>query len=394
MAEFSLSISAIVWIIVITLILIVAFFASRYQKFKTNEYVIHFRNGKIISKGRGGKLIKFPLIDEIVVIPTTTQKTLLDASEKILSREYQDIKITAILYWRVSDPSIAFNSVVWNQHSAHYVEKVLSSATEAIIRTTCASLPIEQILRERTEIIKLVSDALLNLTKDWGIVIESLEIIEARVLDQDLKDNMEAVKKVQEKELARLADANARENYQLREIDVARQANIARKEQDIQVQRREMERLEVEAESYRKSTMIRARTDADAIKMRKLAEAEAEAEAIQRRMEAEAIGFQKQIEAINSADENFVILKLIEKMPEIYKHLQPEQLLVMGEGKESFNNLLGSVIPLMQLLPNIKNSVQNLEIHQKSKKRAKDAKTLDSINLPPIEMMSSQESIN
>ena len=113
MAQFNLSIAAIVWIVVISVILFFAYIASRYQKFKTNEYVIHFRHGKIISKGRGGKVIKLPLTDEIVVIPTTTQKTLLDSNEKILSREYQDIKISAILYWRVTDPALAFNQVVW-----------------------------------------------------------------------------------------------------------------------------------------------------------------------------------------------------------------------------------------------------------------------------------------
>jgi regulator of protease activity HflC (stomatin/prohibitin superfamily) len=352
--------------VVISVILFFAFIASRYQKFKTNEYVIHFRHGKIISKGRGGKVIKLPLTDEIVVIPTTTQKTLLNASEKILSREYQDIKIIAILYWRVNEPQTAFNQVVWDKKSPNYIEKVLSSATEAIIRTTCASLPIDQILRERTQIIKMVSDQLLNLTKDWGIIIESLEIIEARVLDQDLKDNMEAVKKYQEEQQARLADANAREQYQIREIDVARQAEVAKKEQDIDVQRREMERMEIEAEAYRKSTMIRAQTDADAIKMMKMAEAEAEAKAIQTRMEAEAEGFRKQIEAINTAEENFIHLKLIEKMPEIYKHIQPDQMLVMGQGQDGFNNILGSVLPLMQLIPKFQNSMN------KSKESKKD----------------------
>ena len=119
MAEFSLSIAAIVWIVIITAVLFLAYVASLYQKFKTNEYVIHFRHGKIISKGRGGRVFKLPLTDEIVVIPTTTQKTLLDSNESILSREYQDIKISAILYWRVTDPQTAFNQVVWTPHSSN-----------------------------------------------------------------------------------------------------------------------------------------------------------------------------------------------------------------------------------------------------------------------------------
>ncbi len=363
MAEFSLGIVGIVILIVVTIVLIALFFASRYRKFKTNEYVIFLRGGKVKSAGRGGHVIKLPLIDEIIVIPTTTRKTLLNSSDKILSREFQDVKISAILYWRVSEPEISFNAVVWDARSPDYVERVLSTATEAIIRTTCASLSVETIICDRTEIIKTISDQLLNLTKDWGIVIESLEIIEVQVLDKDLKDNMEAVKKIQEQQRARLADADAKELYRLREIDVSRQAQVAEKKLAIEVQEQEMTRLRIEAEAYRKSIIIKAEADAEAIRLKKMAEYEAEAEGIRKKLLAQAEGFKKQVEAINSADENFIALKLIEKMPEIYKNIAPEKMIVMGEGNQSWNSILGSIIPLMQVLPEL-----NAQIKDSSKK--------------------------
>ncbi|MHA1475040.1 MAG: SPFH domain-containing protein [Promethearchaeota archaeon] len=343
-----------------TIVLIALFFASRYRKFKTNEYVIFLRGGKVKSAGRGGHVIKLPLIDEIIVIPTTTRKTLLNSSDKILSREFQDVKISAILYWRVSEPEISFNAVVWDARSPDYVERVLSTATEAIIRTTCASLTVETIICDRTEIIKTISDQLLNLTKDWGIVIESLEIIEVQVLDKDLKDNMEAVKKIQEQQRARLANADAKELYRLREIDVSRQAELAQKEMAIQVQRQELTRVELEAEAYKKATLIRADADAKAIKMKILAKKEAEATGIRLKMTAEAEGFQKQVDAINSGDQNFISLKLIEKMPEIYKNISPDKMIVMGEGNKSWNSILGSIIPLMQVLPEFNNQIKNV----------------------------------
>jgi regulator of protease activity HflC (stomatin/prohibitin superfamily) len=360
MAEFSLGIVGIVIILVVTIVLIALFFASRYRKFKTNEYVIFLRGGKVKSAGRGGHVIKLPLIDEIIVIPTTTRKTLLNSSDKILSREFQDVKISAILYWRVSEPEVSFNAVVWDARSPDYVERVLSTATEAIIRTTCASLSVETIICDRTEIIKTISDQLLNLTKDWGIVIESLEIIEVQVLDKDLKDNMEAVKKIQEQQRARLANADAKELYRLREIDVSRQAELAQKEMAIQIQKQELIRVEIEAEAYRKSIIIRAEADAEAIRLKKMAEYEAEAEGIRKKLLAQAEGFKKQVEAINSADENFIALKLIEKMPEIYKNIAPEKMIVMGEGNQSWNSILGSIIPLMQVLPELNAQIKNV----------------------------------
>jgi regulator of protease activity HflC (stomatin/prohibitin superfamily) len=359
MAEIQLGIVGVVILIVGIIVLLALFMASRYVKFTTNQYVIHFRNGKILSQGRGGKIIKMPLVDEIVVIPTTTRKTILDSNEKILSREYQDMGISAILYWRVSEPAVAFNAVVWDPRSEDYVERVLSTATGAIIRTTCASLPVETILCDRTEIIKMISDQLLNLTKDWGIIIESLEIVEARVLDAGLKDNMEAVKKIAEQERARLAAANAKEIYRLREIDVSRQAELALKEMAIQLQKQELIRVEIEAEAYQKATLIRAKADAEAIKMKALAEKEAEAIGIRLKMTAEAEGFQKQVDAMNSADQNFMAIKLIEKLPEIYKHISPEHMIVMGEGNEGFNSILKSILPLMEILPAFTSRLKN-----------------------------------
>ena len=360
MAEFSLGPVGIVMIVVLTIVLIAFFFVSRYRKFKTNEYVIHLRNGKIISAGRGGKIIKLPLVDEIIVIPTTTRKTLLNSSEKILSREFQDLKLNAMLFWRVSNPNVAFNAVVWDPRSPDYVEKVLSTATEAIIRTTCASLSIETIICDRTEIIKKITDQLLNLSKDWGITIESLEIIEVSVLDKDLKDNMEAVKKIQEQQRARLANADAKEQYRLREIDVNRQTMLAEKKLAIQEQEQEMTRMKIEADAYRKAEMIKADADAYVVKTKKLADFEAEAEGVRIKMLAQAEGFQKQVDAINSGDKNFLTMKLIEQMPEIYKNISPEKMIVMGEGNKSWNSILGSILPLMQVLPEFNSQIKDV----------------------------------
>ncbi len=39
------------------LLVILCFFTSRYRKFKTNEFVIHLRNGKVKSAGLGGKVV-------------------------------------------------------------------------------------------------------------------------------------------------------------------------------------------------------------------------------------------------------------------------------------------------------------------------------------------------
>jgi len=380
MAEININISMYVWIGLLSFFMFLLFLVSRYNKFKTNQFVIHLRNGKIKSAGLGGAIIKLPLIDEIVVIPTTTRKTLLDAHEKVLSREYQDLRIIAFLFWRVSDPSQAFNAVVWNPKSSDYVENILKNATEAIIRTTCASLELETIIRERTSIIKIITDQLHNLTKDWGIIIESLEIIEVEVLDKDLKKNMEAVKKLSEEQKARLAAANAQEIYRLRELEVSKKVGVAEQETNLEVMRKKMElsiqqqelerqRVLIEAETQKLSNIKVAEGEAEKIKMLKLAEMEAEAEGTKIKMFADAEGLRKQVEALSQADERLLAAKLLEVLPEVFKNIKPEKILMLGNsGSDTFGNLTKVILPFFELIPQFNGVVkkltgQNLEIN-------------------------------
>ena len=380
---FNLDITMIGLLFLFSIIVVLVFLASRYYKFKTNEYVIHLRNGKIKSAGLGGKIIKLPLIDDIIVIPTTTRKTLLNASEKVLSREYQDLRVVAILYWKVSNPTVAYNAVVWDPKSPDYIERVLSTASEAIIRTTAASLEIEKIIRDRADIIKMVTDQLYNLTKDWGIVIESLEIIEVEVLDQTLKKNMEAVKKVAEEQKARLAAANSKEIYRLKELEVEKKVGTAQeqtnleiymeqKRKEIAIQTEEKKRMEIEAEAFKNAEILRAQGEAEAIRLKKQVELEAEAEAVRLKMAAQAEGLQKQVEAMTSGDERFLAVKLVEILPEIFKSINPDKMIVMGEGKGAFNSLASSIMPFMELIPSFVQGMKGVYEVQEGKNKPKD----------------------
>jgi len=206
--------------VIIILFLFIVFMATRYRKFKTNQFVIHLRNGKVKHAGLGGSIWLLPLIDEYIVIPTTSIQTILEAHDQVVSMEYQNIEVVGMLIWKVIDPEKAFSAVSWNQRDENYVEKILKGAAEAIIRTTCANMPLELIIRERREIIEHVAKDLHELTADWGVLIESFEILEVIIVEQELKKNMEAVKQAEEYRKARIAKANAERESKLRELEV------------------------------------------------------------------------------------------------------------------------------------------------------------------------------
>ncbi len=355
--------------VVVVFLLFVIFMATRYRKFKTNQFVIHLRNGKVRHAGLGGSIWLLPLIDEYIVIPTTSIQTILEAHDQVVSKEYQKIEIVAMVIWRVIDPEKAFSAVSWNAREDNYVEKILKGAAEAIIRTTCANMPLELIIRERKEIIENVSKDLHELTADWGVVIETFEILEVVIQEPELKKNMEAVKQAEEFRKARIAKADAERESKLRELDVAnevgtqeqlvqRQIEIGRMEKEIAVAEKERERKTIEADGERQRKVIEADAQAQQIKKKLIAEAEGEAENIKQQMLAQAEGFKKQVEAMSTADERFLAVQLTNILPEIFKNLSPDKMFVMGEGSDAFKSLSKAILPFLQLLPEYSDTIK------------------------------------
>ncbi|MFX1284899.1 MAG: SPFH domain-containing protein [Promethearchaeota archaeon] len=363
----------------IIFLLIIIFYVSRFKKFKTNEYVIHFRRGKVKRAGTGGTVILWPIFDEIVVIPTTVQQTLLEAREKVVSYEYQDVALTAFVYWRVTNPEISFSKVSWNPARTDYVEKAIKNATEAIIRTTCANMKIEQIIRNRAEIIKNVTTELHALSGDWGITIESIEIRDVEVLDDRLKDNLEAVKKIEEAQNAQLRQAEMEERVQLRNLDVRQKTGMSDQEvklsietkaknREIQIAQLEQERAIIAAETERRQKQINAeaekylrvtqevgveaeriRQQAEARKDQLLAEAEGEAAKISQTQIALAKGILEQAKALSQADEKYIQLKTIDMLPEIFKNINVDRMILLGEGQDAYKSVAQMVLPFMEL---------------------------------------------
>ncbi len=371
------------WLVIVLAFVIfflfILFFVSRYRKYKTNEYVIHFRRGKVKRAGTGGTVVLWPVFDEVIIIPTTVQQTLLEAREKVVSYEYQDVALTAFVYWRVTNPEISYSKVSWNPARSDYVEKAIKNATEAIIRTTCANMQIEQIIRNRAEIIKNVTSELHHLAGDWGITVESVEIRDVEVLDERLKDNLEAVKKIEEAQVAQLRQAEMEESVQLRNLQVrartgeqdqAVKLTIERKakEREIQIVQLEQQRAIIAAETERKQKRINAeaekylrvtqevgveveriRQQALAHKDQLLAEAEGEAAKISQTQIAYATGILEQAKALSQADEKYIQMKAIEMLPEIFKNIAVDKMILLGEGQDAYKSIAQMVIQFLEV---------------------------------------------
>ena len=363
-----------IWIpvgLALVLVLFVLFYASRYRKFTSDVYMIHFRNGKVIKAGIGGKAVTIPLIDEVRVVPVTTQSTFLEAKEKVLSREFQEISVTAFVFWRVIDPEVAFSRTSWDKAADAYIENILKNAAESIIRTTCANMALEKIIRDRQAIIEAVTKELYSLTKDWGMLVESCEIRDIEIIDPSLKANVSAIMKIEQEKLARLKNAEMEEITKIRDLEVSRKVGVEQqkvglevesreKDKEIAVQELERKRTEIEALTYQ--TKIEIEAKAEAQKIKQLAEAKqfemesrarGDAAAIREAKMAEAEGILKRIEALAKADGRLFQEMIIEKLPEIYQNLEIDKMIITGNKEDAFSSIANAILPFLQIVPEL-----------------------------------------
>lgn len=70
---------------------------------------------------------------------------------------------------------------------------LITSIVSAIVRNHIANSTIDEIIKNRDTIRKLILDALMPLTKGWGIWLETVEITDVQILSYQLKRDLQCV---------------------------------------------------------------------------------------------------------------------------------------------------------------------------------------------------------
>ncbi|MHA2502002.1 MAG: SPFH domain-containing protein, partial [Candidatus Kariarchaeaceae archaeon] len=292
-----------------------------------------------------------PLIDEIIILSTTVQRLEVDVAEKIITQENQDLRVSGFIIYRIEDPVKAYQAISGTQDRSvlHELNKTLEDLVESIIRTTVASLSLDQVLRERSLIIEAIMSEMVPVVSPMGIQISTAEIRHVEVLDQGLfedlqedyrqearlraeqtkietqrevaKSRAEADQDIRSRELQR-DDAVLMEQQKVQETEEKRRsaietlqkereakvADLDKKKLEIEAQTRLME-IEFEAESNKRRQLLET-IDIQAEQKKRMAEADAEAirvaaiarkEAVELDAEAEATKLRTVAEAMKES---------------------------------------------------------------------------------------------
>lgn len=152
--------------IIILLVLMFLFMAIKVL----NEYErgVIFRLGRIIDHKGPGIILLIPVIDRMVRVSLRT--VALDVPpQDVITRDNVSVKVSAVIYFRVMDPTRAVIEV----ENYLYATSQLAQTT---LRSVCGQSELDELLAERDKINLQIQEILDSHTEPWGVKVSMVEV--------------------------------------------------------------------------------------------------------------------------------------------------------------------------------------------------------------------------
>ncbi len=153
---------------ILAVVLIVFFLSSAIRILKEYERGVIFRLGRVIKTKGPGLIILIPIVDKMVKV--SLRLVAMDVPEQdVITRDNVSIKVNAVIYFRVMDPT---NATI-------EVENFLfatSQLAQTTLRSVCGQVELDEILAEREKINTQLQGILDKHTDPWGIKVATVEV--------------------------------------------------------------------------------------------------------------------------------------------------------------------------------------------------------------------------
>jgi regulator of protease activity HflC (stomatin/prohibitin superfamily) len=269
---------------------------------KPSEYLVHVRRGKVLrSSGQGATCFKWPW-DAVAVVPTSLQRLTFRADQVTLERV--GVEVVGLAVYRIAEPLIAYRVLNFSyaERAQQKLEEALGAMFVGATRRLVANLSVDDCLQKRksalaAELIREIEPVVRGegkpedyTEKGWGIVIDTIEIQEVRVLSEKVFAAMQAPFRAQLERSARQAKADTDRDIATREADCTRQVQEARLASELAVREKRAELEIAEAEAKKAQSLREAAMRRETEEARLVAEAEVrQKEQEIQRAEAEAL---------------------------------------------------------------------------------------------------------
>jgi regulator of protease activity HflC (stomatin/prohibitin superfamily) len=154
--------------LVLVIFLIASFLYSAIKVLREYERGVVFRLGRLIPVKGPGLVIIWPIIDKLVKVSLRTI-TMDVPSQDIITKDNVTVKVNAVVYFRVVDPTKAITEVVDFEYAT-------SQISQTTLRSVLGQSSLDDLLAKRdelnTELQKIIDDQ----TEPWGIKVTTVEV--------------------------------------------------------------------------------------------------------------------------------------------------------------------------------------------------------------------------
>ena len=152
-----------------TVIIIVAFLVvSGIKVMREYQRGVVLRLGRLVGARGPGIIYVIPLIERMYRMDLRTI-TLDVPSQDVITGDNVSVKVSAVLYFRVIDPSLAVVEV----QSFLYATSQLAQTT---LRSVCGQAHLDELLAERERLNEKLQEIIDTNTEPWGIKVMLVEI--------------------------------------------------------------------------------------------------------------------------------------------------------------------------------------------------------------------------
>jgi regulator of protease activity HflC (stomatin/prohibitin superfamily) len=324
---------------------------------KPSEFLVHVRAGKVLrsSSGQGASCLKLPW-DAVAIVPTSLQRLQFRADQ--VTREKVGVEVVGLAVYRIADPLIAYRVLNFSfpERAQQKLTEALSAMFVGATRRLIANLSVDDCLQKRKQAIahELLSEVRPvvggqgspedETDRGWGVVIDTIEIQEVRILSQKVFSSMQAPYRASLDKTAAEAQAEATRDVAMRELQYQREkqeaqiaADRAREEAQIAAQV-EVENRRIAGERSREEARIAAQVEVENRKIAaEQARREAAAKARMRQIELETMEAEAAVEAhgaeLRAAEAHGALERARGLIRQQLGHIEVELLLAKGKAE-------------------------------------------------------------
>ncbi|MCK6547962.1 hypothetical protein L6R52_19075 [Myxococcota bacterium] len=231
---------------------------------KPSEFLVHVRRGRVVSKssGQGATCFKWPW-DAVAIVPTSLQRLQFQADQ--VTAEKVGIEVVGLAVYRIAEPLLAYRVLNFSfpERAQEKLEETLTAMFVGATRRLVANLGVEDCLQKRKsalaeELLREIAPVVGGLGRPddateqgWGVVIDTIEIQEVRILSEKVFASMQAPYRAALDRRAREAKALADLDIAQRDAECSREIAEAkiRSEAAVREQKRDAERKAAELDA-------------------------------------------------------------------------------------------------------------------------------------------------